>query len=124
MRYVLIALFCFACVSPAHGAKAPAQAAETLSFAELYRITVLGASTIDSGAPVLPYGETAAQYPAQIADYQVRVASASTAAAEPMAPRYSFSKAVLPEPSSPWLLLVSGLALALWVARRRLGYSL
>jgi hypothetical protein len=33
-----------------------------------------------------------------------------------------FSIGAVPEPKS-WLLVLSGLALAGWVARRRLGYS-
>jgi hypothetical protein len=35
---------------------------------------------------------------------------------------YTFSIGAVPEPKS-WLLVLSGLALAGWVARRRLGYS-
>ena len=114
MRYVLIALFCFAV--PANAA--PPRNADSLSFAELYRLTVQGVSTVEPGATAPE------QYSAQSAEYQVRVASLDKSAATPVAPSYSFSAPVLPEPSSRWLLVLSGLALAGWVARRRLGYSL
>jgi len=118
MRYVLIALFCLACAVPANAA--PPRSSEYLSFAELYRMTVNGVSVIDLNAPAQqPFAEAATQYP----DYQVRVASASTAPAA-TAPRFLFTSPVLPEPSSRWLLLLSGLAVVLWVARRRLGYPL
>jgi hypothetical protein len=43
------------------------------------------------------------------------------APAQPQA-AYTFSIGAVPRPER-WLLIVSGLALAGWVARRRLGYS-
>src|SRR3954469_4174003 len=111
--------------APARHGVAPARNAEYLSFAELYRMTVGGVSVVEfTDGPV----SEPAQSPAPFPDYQVRVASAeattvqSAAAAAPA--RYSFSTPVLPEPTSRWLLLLSGLAVAAWVARRRLGYSL
>jgi hypothetical protein len=72
------------------------------SFADVYRLTVAGAAMAN----------------APLADSLIRVAAtppASTSEAQ-------FSISVLPQPER-WLLLVSGLALAAWVARRRLGYS-
>ena len=126
---------------------APADAAY-LSFAELYRLTVSGASAVDfgavapepsasqgasaapKGASAAPKGASAAPKGASAApgEYQVRPVStvgAWTLAQAPQAPvaTYSISGASLPA-APRWLLLASGLALAAWVARRRLGYSL
>jgi hypothetical protein len=107
----------FACVAlagfaGAAGAPAVAQSAPSqpgyFSFADVYRLTV--------GSPM----QEAA---AQTAEFQIKVAAF---APQPLAQQASgpvFSIAALPQPSN-WLLLLSGLALAGWVARRRLGYSL
>jgi len=73
------------------------------SFADVYRLTVSG--TALSSLPVLA-----------LSDSPIRVAATQPAAA----PEIAFSIAAVPEPRG-WLLL-SGLALALWVARRRMGY--
>jgi len=73
------------------------------SFADVYRLTVSGAAL--SGFPALA-----------LSDSPMRVAAAQSAAA----PELAFSIVGVPEPRG-WLLL-SGLALALWVARRRMGY--
>lgn len=73
------------------------------SFADVYRLTLSGAAL--SGLPTLAISES-----------PVRVAAAQPVAA----PEISFSIAAVPEPRG-WLLL-SGLALALWVARRRMSY--
>ena len=82
----------------------PAQPA-LYSFADVYRLTVGGAMagplTIDAG------GET-----------PVRVAVAQ---AQPAEPRFTVTP--LTEPDK-WLLVVAGLALAGWVAHRRLVHSL
>jgi hypothetical protein len=74
------------------------------SFADVYRLTVSGERLVGlaSAAPDAP----------------VRVAAAQSAPAAEL----QFSVVRLPEPRG-WLLLLAGLALALWVARRRLGYS-
>lgn len=72
------------------------------SFADVYRLTVSGAAL--GNLPALALN-----------DAPVRVAAA------PPAPEATFSIAGVGEPRG-WLLL-SGLALALWVARRRLGHS-
>lgn len=74
------------------------------SFADVYRLTVSGAAL--DNLPSLALN-----------DAPVRVATA----AAPPAPDATFSIASVGEPRG-WLLL-SGLALALWVARRRLGHS-
>ncbi|HWD22610.1 MAG TPA: hypothetical protein VG591_05715 [Burkholderiales bacterium] len=75
------------------------------SFADVYRLTVSGAAA--ENLPALALNGAPA-----------RVASAVPAPGAEAA----FSIAGVPEPRG-WLLL-SGLALALWVARRRLGHSL
>jgi hypothetical protein len=72
------------------------------SFADIYRLTV-------GGAP-LPH--------APIADAPLRVAAVQPAPAAEL----QFSVVRMPEPRG-WMLLLAGLALAGWVARRRLGYS-
>jgi len=72
------------------------------SFADIYRLTVGGTPVAE--APVL--------------DAPIRVSATQPA---PRAEQL-FSVARLPEPRG-WMLLLAGLALAGWVARRRLGYS-
>jgi hypothetical protein len=72
------------------------------SFADLYRATVGG-----SAAPLFAA--------AQPAGAPLRVATAQPAA------QFSISEAREPR---LWLLVLSGIAAALWVARRRLGYGL
>src|SRR5690348_14431878 len=107
MRFLLTALFCFAV--PALGAAAPSYAApvrspDSLSFAELYRMTVQGVSAVE----LAPEAQIAMPLP----EYQVRVASLEPKApAAAAAPSYSFSAPLLPDPSSRWLLVLSGLAL-------------
>ena len=78
------------------------------SFADLYRLTV--------GEPVL----SAAGPQAANVTFHVRAAAESPVAA---ASPYVFSIGAVAAPSGGLLLLV-GLAAALWVARRRLGYSI
>ena len=73
------------------------------SFADVYRLTVSGPAL--AGFPLIPANDT-----------PIRVAVTQTPAPT------QFSVAAVPEPQR-WLLLLSGLALAAWVARRRLGYS-
>ncbi len=75
------------------------------SFADVYRLTVAGAV---AGLPPL---DAAPEAP-------LRVAAAHGPAAEPR-----FSIAAMPRPDK-WLLLLAGLALAGWVAHRRLVHSL
>jgi hypothetical protein len=71
------------------------------SFADLYRVTVAG--------PAAAGFSTVAA-----ADTPIRVAAAQAPA--------QFSVADVPEPQLG-LLLLSGVALAVWMARRRLGYA-
>ena len=75
------------------------------SFVDVYKLTVSGAAL--GNLPALA-----------LSDSPIRVAVAAPVAA----PEAAFSIAGVAEPRG-WLLL-SGLALALWVARRRLGHSL
>lgn len=75
------------------------------SFVDVYRLTVAGAM---AGFPLV---ENAPDAP-------IRVAVAQGPGAEPR-----FSVAAVPQPDK-WLLLLAGLALAGWVAHRRLVHSL
>lgn len=77
-----------------------AAAASQYSFADLYRLAVSGQSASLSMAP-------SAEAPLRTATSQPPV-------------QFSVSEAREPQ---PWLLLLSGVALAIWVARRRLGYA-
>ena len=71
------------------------------TFADIYRLTVLGA---------LP--QAAAELPVRVASVQA-----------PATPELQYSVIRMAEPGR-WVLVLAGLAAALWVARRRLGYSL
>jgi hypothetical protein len=73
------------------------------SFADVYRLTVSGPAL--SGFPVAPSND---------APMRVAVTQAPAPA--------QFSVAAVPE-QELWLLLLSGFALAAWVARRRLSYT-
>ena len=99
--------------SPLSAATEPA----SLSFADLYRLTLSGPMGAES--PV-------AAPPPQAEAYIFTVAASGPQAGRPQGAQ-EFSPALsvgaLPEPQR-WLLLLSGLAAAGWVARRRLGYSL
>jgi hypothetical protein len=86
-------------------AAAPAQPA-LYSFADIYRLTV-------SGAPLSGFPASAG------ADSAIRVAVSQAAPA----PELQFSVVSIAGPQR-WVLLLAGLAAALWVARRRLAYSL
>lgn len=81
------------------------------SFADLYRIAV--------GADYAIAGAKAQSIPVS---FSVTPAPAAPAAGAQHG-TYVFSTGAIPRPA-PWLLLLSGLALAGWVARRRLGYTL
>lgn len=104
------------------------------SFMDVYRLAVSGGAADDPlgfGPAPLPLQFPSAQAPAQFPDYQVRVASIGAQPALPafsVAPEFTsagfaYSTSAVSAPSR-WLLILSGLALAAWVARRRLGYSL
>jgi hypothetical protein len=75
------------------------------SFVDVYRLTVAGAMATS----------TLVENPT---DAPIRVAVAQGPGVEPR-----FSIAALPQPDK-WLLLLAGLALAGWVAHRRLVHSL
>jgi hypothetical protein len=74
------------------------------SFVDVYRLTLSGAAM--DGFPVAAMNDSA-----------IRVAQPQPG----LAPEQQFSVVGLAEPQR-WVLLLAGLALALWVARRRLGY--
>jgi hypothetical protein len=73
------------------------------SFSDVYRLTVSG-----------PEGVLDTSADAALVDLPMRVV-----AAEPPAAAYVFSISGVKEPER-WLLVLTGLALAAWVARRRL----
>jgi hypothetical protein len=75
------------------------------SFVDVYRLTVNGAVV------GTPFVETAPDAPIRVA----------VAQAQPAEPRFSITS--VPQPDK-WLLLLAGLALAGWVAHRRLVHSL
>jgi hypothetical protein len=87
------------------GASAPAQPA-LYSFADVYRLTVAGPT---AGQPLVGAAP----------DAPVRVAAVS--ASQSAEPRFLISPPRAPE---KWLLLLAGVALAGWVAHRRLAHSL
>jgi len=77
------------------------------SFVDVYRLTVAGPM---AGPPPL---ETAPEAPIRVA--------APQAQAQAPEPRFSITVATQPD---KWLLLLAGLALAGWVAHRRLAHAL
>jgi hypothetical protein len=83
----------------------PPPHAALYSFVDVYRLTVAGAM---AGLPLV---ETAPDAPIRVA----------VAQAQPSEPRFSI--AAVPQPDK-WLLLLAGVALAGWVAHRRLVHSL
>jgi hypothetical protein len=86
------------------------------SFADLYRLT--------TGAVELPLrpGAAPAAQPTAAQQFQIRtVAGEAPAAAQPSPYVFSIDRAAKPQ-GGP--LLLAGLAAALWVARRRLGYAI
>ena len=105
---------------------APPPQPSMYSFADVFRLTVSGAALADNPLTRLPAS-------AELPDYQLRVAARETqqpvrhlfsvASPAPLPASYVFSIGALPQPQR-WLLILSGLAAAAWVARRRLGYSL
>ena len=82
------------------------------SFTDLYRLTVQGAP-LASAAPVEPLLRPVSTEPLP-ARYAFSIATPTA-----LAGGYAFSIGALPEPGR-WLLVLSGLATAAWVARRRL----
>ncbi len=88
----------------------PPAFASLYSFSDVYRLTVAGAAMAEYPLAALQGGPALTEYPMRVA------------AAEPQAAGYVFSIVAVPAPEK-WLLLLSGLALAGWVARRRLIHS-
>ena len=80
------------------------------SFVDVYRLTVAGPM---AGLPPL---ETAPEAPIRVAAPQAREPQAQGSE-----PRFSIGAATQPD---KWLLLLAGLALAGWVAHRRLAHAL
>ena len=122
MRFLRQALAALATVLAFHAnAAAPEQAAALYSFADLYRLTVAGSVLPEAAAlpTTLPAALPAA--PAA-ADPALRPVSGGGALAAAQPATFIFSISSLPDPER-WLLVLSGLALAAWLARRRLGYS-
>ena len=102
MRTILLAFaFAFAAGSAAAAEPDPAR----YSFVDVYRLTVAG--PMAGPAPV----EAAPEVPVRVA----------TAQAQPAEPRFLISPVRQPE---KWLLALAGLALAGWVAHRRLAHAL
>jgi hypothetical protein len=82
------------------------------SFADLYRLTVSSEWPL-AAAPAAV---------AQAQEFQVRTVAGDAPVATQVQP-YVFSIARVAQPQG-LLLLVAGIAAALWVARRRLGYAI
>jgi hypothetical protein len=98
----------------------PAQAS-LYTFADVFRLTAGGAALPEyPSAPAVPSTQNTQNIPVALAS-AAEPAPAAPAAGQAQAP-YTFSIGAVPRPER-WLLILSGLALAGWVARRRLGYS-
>jgi hypothetical protein len=91
------------------------------TFADVFRLTAGGAAMPEyASAPVAPSTQN---IPVASPTAAVAAQPASTASVPvPRQAAYTFSIGAVPPPEG-WLLVLSGLALAGWVARRRLGYS-
>ena len=113
----------FVLLGAASGLAAAADPALT-SFAELYRLTVSGAQPL--AQPAAAVAEESASAGATLRPVSTEPPPAryafTVAAPPPLAAGYAFSIGGVPEPQR-WLLVLSGLAAAAWVARRRLYSS-
>jgi hypothetical protein len=89
--------------------------ASLYSFSDVFRLTA-GSMPL-AEYPLAPVQGTAVALPVSATAAPSRPAPAAQGEAE-----YRFSIGTVPEPRR-WLLILSGLALAGWVARRRLGHS-
>jgi hypothetical protein len=108
----------FIALAAASGLAASANPDPALSsFADLYRLTVSGAAL-----PAVGTAETATPTDSALrpisTEPQARYAF-TVASPAPLAGGYAFSIGAMPEPGR-WLFVLSGLAAAAWVARRRL----
>ena len=90
------------------------------SFADVYRLTV--GDAMAEYAPAQAPAAPAIKVVAADAKMSASTGSSIPPAGSSAAGGYEFSASTIPQPSR-WLLLLSGLALAGWVARRRLGYA-
>jgi hypothetical protein len=90
--------------------------ASLYTFADVFRLTSGGAAMPEY--PPAPLLQGTQNIPVALAS---AAAPTAPAAAQPQAP-YTFSIGAVPR-TERWLLILSGLAMAGWVARRRLGYS-
>lgn len=103
------------------GVYAPPPAHASLySFNDVFRLTVAGPAIAEYPLAALMGGAALAplQAASGLAEFPMRVV-----AAEPQAAGYVFSIVAVREPEQ-WLVLFSGLALAGWVARRRLVHAI
>jgi hypothetical protein len=113
MRYFLILLAAAASAALADAPSAGAQRARpatppTLySFADLHRLTMAGSLP----APSAGAGQSFPSLPVRLAAAQPQLSLEPAFSIRPAAP-------------SPWLLALSGIALAGWVAHRRLRHAL
>src|SRR5258706_16139037 len=125
MKFLRQALASFALAASGAGACQAAADPALYSFADVYRLTVSGGA-----APEFPSSYPVGSAAPSAADYQLRAVSSEaqpsrpqfSVAPAPLPAGYVFSIGAMPEPER-WLLILSGLAAAAWVARRRLGYS-
>ena len=111
----------FLLLGSASGLAAAADASLT-SFADLYRLTVSGAQPAPAVAALEPGARAEGSAEPALRPVSSEAPPARTAftvAAPPQLAGYAFSIGHVPEPQR-WLLLLSGLAAAAWVARRRL----
>ncbi len=129
MRFLRQALVSLAAAVALAPLAAPVHAATTVdssslySFADLYRLTVTGAVLPDAHAPVTPASSDMALRPVTLTDGGAPAPALAISAPQPaQAAPFVFSISGMPAPER-WLLVLSGLALAAWLARRRLGYS-
>ena len=124
MKFLRQALASIALAAVGAGACQAAVDPALYSFADVYRLTVSGA------APEFPSNYPVGSAASSAAEYQLRAVAIDTqpsrpqfsVAPAPLPAGYVFSIGAMPEPER-WLLILSGLAAAAWVARRRLGYS-
>jgi hypothetical protein len=131
IRQYSIALLLVACAASAaavDAAREPAALyaplpahASLYTFADVFRLTSGGAAMPEYAPAAAAPGTQNIPVTLASAAAPTQPSPAAPAAAQPQA-AYTFSIAAVPRPE-PWLLIVSGLALAAWVARRRLGYS-
>jgi hypothetical protein len=115
MRLLLLAaLFLCAATGRAEPIQSPAAAHSALySYSDVYRLTVAGAAMADF--PLAAAGESQAF--SQSAGGALRVAAGDAAAS------YRFAIRAVEAPGR-WLLILAGVAIGLWVARRRLANRL